>query len=77
MDLQEQLKKLFPNHQESNEPIEEVIENHELFEITRLSFKFTLLSREFNTIKELRYFFYSILVTYKDDVVSNMFGFQI
>ncbi|MCX6172173.1 MAG: translation initiation factor [Flavobacterium sp.] len=31
MDLQEQLKKLFPNHQESNEPIEEVIENHELF----------------------------------------------
>ena len=31
MDLQEQLKKLFPDHQESNEPIEEVTENHELF----------------------------------------------
>ena len=31
MDLQDQLKKLFPDHQESNEPIEKVTENHELF----------------------------------------------
>jgi translation initiation factor 1 len=31
MDLQEQLKKLFPNHQESTEPEETVIENHKLF----------------------------------------------
>jgi translation initiation factor 1 len=31
MDLQEQLKKLFPNHEPSNEPEETVAENHELF----------------------------------------------
>ena len=31
MDLQEQLKKLFPNHEPSNEPEEVVAENHELF----------------------------------------------
>jgi translation initiation factor 1 len=31
MDLQDQLKKLFPDHQESNELIEKVTENHELF----------------------------------------------
>lgn len=31
MDLQEQLKKLFPDHEPSNEPEKTVIENHELF----------------------------------------------
>jgi translation initiation factor 1 len=31
MDLQEQLKKLFPNHEPSNEPEETVAEKHELF----------------------------------------------
>lgn len=31
MDLQEQLKKLFPDHEPSNEPEETVAENHELF----------------------------------------------
>jgi translation initiation factor 1 len=31
MDLQEQLKKLFPDHQESSEPIESMAANHELF----------------------------------------------
>lgn len=31
MDLQDQLKKLFPEHQPSNEPEETVRENHELF----------------------------------------------
>jgi translation initiation factor 1 len=31
MDLQDQLKKLFPEHEPSNEPEEIVIENHELF----------------------------------------------
>jgi translation initiation factor 1 len=31
MDLQEQLKKLFPDHEPSNEPEETVSENHELF----------------------------------------------
>lgn len=31
MDLQEQLKKLFPDHEPSNEPEEVVAENHELF----------------------------------------------
>ena len=31
MDLQEQLKKLFPDHEPSNELEETVIENHELF----------------------------------------------
>ncbi len=31
MDLQEQLKKLFPDHESSNEPEEVVDQNHELF----------------------------------------------
>lgn len=31
MDLQDQLKKLFPNHEVSNEPEETIEENHELF----------------------------------------------
>jgi translation initiation factor 1 len=31
MDLQEQLKKLFPDHEVSNEPEEIVEKNHELF----------------------------------------------
>jgi len=31
MDLQEQLKKLFPDHEPSQEPEEAVVENHELF----------------------------------------------
>lgn len=31
MDLQEQLKKLFPDHEPSHEPEETIIENHELF----------------------------------------------
>lgn len=31
MDLQEQLKKLFPDHEPSNEPVEMAAENHELF----------------------------------------------
>ena len=31
MDLQEQLKKLFPDHEPSNEPEETVAKNHELF----------------------------------------------
>lgn len=31
MDLQEQLKKLFPDHEPSNEPEEVVVQNHELF----------------------------------------------
>ena len=31
MDLHEQLKKLFPDHEPSNEPEEIVAENHELF----------------------------------------------
>lgn len=31
MDLQDQLKKLFPEHEPSNEPEEIIIENHELF----------------------------------------------
>lgn len=31
MDLQEQLKKLFPDHEPSNEPEEVVDQNHELF----------------------------------------------
>ncbi|TBX68386.1 translation initiation factor [Flavobacterium silvisoli] len=31
MDLQEQLKKLFPDHEPANEPEETAVENHELF----------------------------------------------
>jgi len=31
MDLQDQLKKLFPDHERSNEPEEVVAENHQLF----------------------------------------------
>ena len=31
MDLQEQLKKLFPNHEVSHEPEEALEENHELY----------------------------------------------
>ncbi len=31
MDLQDQLKKLFPEHESSNEPEEVLEENHELF----------------------------------------------
>ena len=31
MDLQEQLKNLFPDHEPSKEPEEAVVENHELF----------------------------------------------
>ena len=31
MDLQEQLKKLFPDHEPSHEPEEAIVENHELY----------------------------------------------